>query len=87
MRWVLGTAFLVCAVFAAASKVQIADEIEQDLPMEARPSWKMGRVRRFPSAELRSHRELYPASWLRMVFCAAAVRMAVSFVAALVAGR
>lgn len=64
--WLVG--LLASSVALGLVGTQIADQIEAGLPLAQRPSWQLRKVRRFPQAELRQHRVMYPASRLRKWF-------------------
>jgi hypothetical protein len=76
LLWLL--VFIGSGVTAMMTMLQIADEIECNLPIDARPSWRTWQVRRFPLAELRLHRKMYPASRLRTWWTIAATTNAAS---------
>lgn len=57
--------WLASALIQAALYLQIIDDVERDIPLDQRPSWRLLRVQRFPRNELRLHRQMYPDSQLR----------------------
>jgi hypothetical protein len=64
LAWVLPT--LTAALASAMLTQQIIDEIERNLPIEERPSWKLWRLKRgLPLKELRLHSQMYPNSRIR----------------------
>jgi hypothetical protein len=56
---------LAASVSVAMIGTQITDDLERGLPIEARPSWRGWSLRRFPLAELRRHRAMYPSAAIR----------------------
>ena len=38
----------------------ITDEIERDLPIDRRPSWRLLQIRRLPLREVRLHAKMFP---------------------------
>jgi hypothetical protein len=64
MVWVLLTLTAALAYMMLTQK--IIDEIERNLPIEERPSWKLWRLKRgLPLKELRIHSQMYPNSSIR----------------------
>jgi hypothetical protein len=55
--------FVIFIATAAASgliALQISDDIERDLPLQERPSWRLFKLRRFPWKEVKRHSHMYP---------------------------
>ena len=76
MEWLLLGWLL--AFFAASISVgligrRIIDEVERDVPIQDRPSGWLWIIRRIPLAEVRQHRQMYPASSLRKWLAAMSV--------------
>ena len=66
IRLLLFLSLLVCAAVSLFLENQLIDEVEQDLPMNQRPSLKLLINRRaYLSKAIREHRLRYPPSRLR----------------------
>jgi hypothetical protein len=76
LLWLL--VFICSGVTGMFIMLQITDDIECNLSINARPSWRTWQVRRFPLTELRLHRKMYPASRLRTWWTIAAAINAAS---------
>ena len=71
LGWLL--IFLLTSAAMGLLNVQIVDDIERDIPIDARPSWRLLKVRRFPWEDLRLHRRMYPSSHVRKWWTAAVI--------------
>lgn len=64
-------AILVSNIIGMAALWQMLDEIEADLPIQQRPSWRLIHQWGLPLKEIRRHREMFPSSRLRLVWTVA----------------
>jgi hypothetical protein len=58
--WIL--LFAATNITMVLLSIRIMDDLESELPIGERPSWRLWQLRRFPLDEIRRHRRMYPES-------------------------
>jgi hypothetical protein len=60
VAWIYAAVFLVTSIASGLLAHLITDEIERQLPIDQRPSWRLLRARDHPLKEVRLHARMYP---------------------------